>query len=42
VKKNTPNPTDEVYICMFCGCVGHLDEFCFSVQENGEEACGLC
>jgi hypothetical protein len=28
VKKNTPNPS-EVYICMFCGCAGHLDEFCF-------------
>jgi hypothetical protein len=29
VKKNTPNPSDEVYICMFCGRAGHLDEFCF-------------
>jgi hypothetical protein len=29
VKKNTPNPSEEVYICMFCGCVGHLDEFFF-------------
>jgi hypothetical protein len=24
----TPN-LDGVYICMFCGRVGHLDEFCF-------------
>jgi hypothetical protein len=29
VKKNTPNPSEEVYICMFCGRAGHLDEFCF-------------
>jgi hypothetical protein len=29
VKKNTLNPSEEVYICMFCGCAGHLDEFCF-------------
>jgi hypothetical protein len=29
VKKNTPNPSEELYICMFCGCAGHLDEFCF-------------
>jgi hypothetical protein len=29
VKKNTPNPSEEVYICMFDGRVGHLDEFCF-------------
>jgi hypothetical protein len=29
VKKNTPKPSEEVYIYMFCGCAGHLDEFCF-------------
>jgi hypothetical protein len=29
VKKNTPNPSLEVYICMFCGRAGHLDEFSF-------------
>jgi hypothetical protein len=29
VKKNTANPREEVYICMFCGPAGHLDEFCF-------------
>jgi hypothetical protein len=29
VKKNTPNPGEEVYICMFCARGGHLDEFCF-------------
>jgi hypothetical protein len=30
VKKNTPNPSEEeIYICMFCGHAGHLNEFCF-------------
>jgi hypothetical protein len=29
VRKETPKPRDEVFICMFCGCAGHLDEFCF-------------
>jgi hypothetical protein len=29
VKKNTPNPSEKVYICMFCRCAGHLDKFCF-------------
>jgi hypothetical protein len=29
VKKNTSNLSEEVYIYMFCGHAGHLDEFCF-------------
>ncbi len=29
VRKETPKPRDESFICMFCGCAGHLDEFCF-------------
>jgi hypothetical protein len=29
VKKNTTKPSEEVYICMFLGCAGHLDDFCF-------------
>jgi hypothetical protein len=29
VKKNIPKPGEEVYICMFCGRAGHLDEICF-------------
>jgi hypothetical protein len=29
VKKNTPNPSEEVYICMFYGRASHLYEFCF-------------
>jgi hypothetical protein len=28
-KKETPKPREEVFICMFCGRAGHLDEFCF-------------
>jgi hypothetical protein len=26
---STPKPREEVFICMFCGRAGHLDEFCF-------------
>jgi hypothetical protein len=33
VKKNTPNPSEEVYICMFCGRAGHMDEFCFWLKR---------
>jgi hypothetical protein len=29
VKKETPRPRDEAFICIFCGHAGHLDEFCF-------------
>jgi hypothetical protein len=29
VKKETPKSREEAFICMFCGCAGHLDEFCF-------------
>jgi ferredoxin len=29
VRKETPKPREKVFNCMFCGCVGHLDEFCF-------------
>jgi hypothetical protein len=29
VRKETPKPRDEAFVCMFCGCAGHLDEFCF-------------
>jgi regulator of replication initiation timing len=28
-KKETPKPREEAFICMFCDCAGHLDEFCF-------------
>jgi hypothetical protein len=29
VKRESPKPREEAFICMFCGHVGHLDEFCF-------------
>jgi hypothetical protein len=29
VRKETPKPREEAFICMFCVCTGHLDEFCF-------------
>jgi hypothetical protein len=28
-RKETPKPREEAFICMFCGCAGHLNEFCF-------------
>jgi hypothetical protein len=28
-RKETPKPGEEAFVCMFCGCVGHLDDFCF-------------
>jgi hypothetical protein len=33
VKKNTLNPSEEVYICMFCGLAGQLGEFCFRCKR---------
>jgi hypothetical protein len=33
MKKNTPNPSEEVYICMFYDHVGHLGEFCFQCKR---------
>jgi hypothetical protein len=38
VKKNTQNPSEEVYICMFCGHASHLDEFCFR-HKRMEKRC---
>jgi hypothetical protein len=29
VMKETPKPREKAFVCMFCGCAGHLDEFCF-------------
>jgi hypothetical protein len=29
VRKETPKPREEAFVCMFCVYVGHLDEFCF-------------
>jgi hypothetical protein len=28
-RKETPKPREKAFIYMFCGCAGHLDEFCF-------------
>jgi hypothetical protein len=28
-REETPKPREEAFVCMFCGCTGHLDEFCF-------------
>jgi hypothetical protein len=28
-RKETPKPREKAFICMFCGCAGHLDEFFF-------------
>jgi hypothetical protein len=29
VKRESPKPREEVFVCMFYGRAGHLDEFCF-------------
>jgi hypothetical protein len=29
VRKETPKPREEAFVCMFCDRAGHLDEFCF-------------
>jgi hypothetical protein len=29
VRKETPKPREEAFVCIFCGRAGHLDEFCF-------------
>jgi hypothetical protein len=29
VRKETPKPREEAFICMFCGRASHFDEFCF-------------
>jgi hypothetical protein len=33
VRKETPKWREEAIICMFCGRVGHLDEFCFRCKR---------
>jgi hypothetical protein len=33
VRKETPKPREEIFVCMFCGCVDHLDEFCFQCKR---------
>jgi hypothetical protein len=29
VKRETPKPREEAFVCMICGRASHLDEFCF-------------
>jgi hypothetical protein len=29
VKKETPKPREEAFVCMFCSHASHLDECCF-------------
>jgi hypothetical protein len=29
LKRESPKPREEVFVCMFCSREGHLDEFCF-------------
>jgi hypothetical protein len=29
VKRESPKPREEAFVCMFCGRASHLDEFCF-------------
>jgi hypothetical protein len=38
VRKETPKLREEAFICIFCGHVGHLDEFCFQ-RKRIERRC---
>jgi hypothetical protein len=38
VRKETPKPREKPFICMFCDCAGHLDEFCFR-RKRIEKRC---
>jgi hypothetical protein len=33
VRKETPKPREEAFVCMFCGRAGHFDEFCFRCKR---------
>jgi hypothetical protein len=32
-RKETPKSREEAFVCMFCGCADHLDEFCFRCKR---------
>jgi hypothetical protein len=32
-RKETSKPREEAFVCIFCGCAGHLDEFCFQLKR---------
>jgi hypothetical protein len=34
VRKEIPKPREEVFVSMFCGRAGHLNEFCFRHKRN--------
>jgi hypothetical protein len=34
VRKETPKPREEGFVCMFCGCVGHMDGFASGIRES--------
>jgi hypothetical protein len=33
VKRESPKPREEDFVCMFCGRAGHLNEFCFQCKR---------
>jgi hypothetical protein len=33
ISKETPKLREKAFVCMFCGCAGHLDEFCFQYKR---------
>jgi hypothetical protein len=33
VRKETPKPREEAFVCIFCGRAGHLNEFCFRCKR---------
>jgi hypothetical protein len=33
VRKETPKPREEAFVCMFCSCAGHLAEFSFRCKR---------
>jgi hypothetical protein len=33
VRKEIPKSGEETFVCMFCGCADHLDEFCFHRKQ---------
>jgi hypothetical protein len=33
VKRESPKPREEAFVCMFCGHAGYLDEFCFQCKR---------
>jgi hypothetical protein len=33
VRKETTKPREKAFVCMFYGCAGHLNEFCFQYKR---------